>query len=92
MYIVTPTDRPKSVRNRCVIEVFGVVFVFSSCFLDCSVGVGAFVVGLSQISSFFMYKYLLWNLVLLSFERREMIVFWNTSILHWLLIRFGWVV
>ena len=21
--IVTPTDRPKSVRNRCVIEVFG---------------------------------------------------------------------
>ena len=23
---VTPTDRPKSVRNRCVIEVFGGVF------------------------------------------------------------------
>ena len=51
--IVTPTDRPKSVRNRCVIEVFCVVFVFSSCFLDCSVSVGAFVIGLSQISSFF---------------------------------------
>ena len=43
---LTPTDRPKSVRNRCVIEVFG-------CFLDFSVGVGAFVIGLSQISFFF---------------------------------------
>ena len=54
--IVTPTDRPKSVRNRCVIEVFYVVFVFSSCFLDCSVSVGAFVIGLSQISSFFTFR------------------------------------
>ena len=25
---VTPTDSPKSVRNRCVIEVFGGVFYF----------------------------------------------------------------
>ena len=30
--IVTPTDRPKSVRSRCVIEVFGGVFVLSRCF------------------------------------------------------------
>ena len=44
---------PKSVRNRCVIEVVGGVFMFSRCFLDFSVGVGAFVIGLSQISSFF---------------------------------------
>ena len=51
--IVTPTDRPKSVRNRFLIEVFGGVFVFSRCFFDFSVGVGAFVIGLSQISSFF---------------------------------------
>ena len=28
MTIVTPTDRPKSVRNRYVIEVFGGVFAF----------------------------------------------------------------
>ena len=56
MAIVTPTDRPKLVRNRCVIEVFGGVFVFSRCFLDFSVGVGAFVIGLSQISSFFTCK------------------------------------
>ena len=28
----TPTDRPKSVRNRCVIEVFGGVFVLSISF------------------------------------------------------------
>ena len=49
----TPTDRPKSVRNRCVIELFcGVVCVVSLPFW-LSVGVGAFVIGLSQISSFF---------------------------------------
>ena len=29
MTVVTPTDRPKSVRNLCVIEVFGGVFVLS---------------------------------------------------------------
>ena len=52
---VTPTDRPKSVRNRCVIEVFGGVFMLSRCFLDFSVGVGAFVIGLSQNSSFFPF-------------------------------------
>ena len=51
--IVTPTDRPKLVRNRHVIEVFGGVVVLSRCFLDFSVGVGAFVIGLSKISSFF---------------------------------------
>ena len=28
----TPTDYPKSVRNCCVIEDFGGVFVFSRCF------------------------------------------------------------
>ena len=42
----TPTDRPKSVRNRCVIELFGDVFVLSSCCLDFTVGVVAFVIGL----------------------------------------------
>ena len=34
-------------------KVFGGVFVLSRCFLDFSVGVGAFVIGLYQISSFF---------------------------------------
>ena len=51
--VATPTDRLKSVQNRCVIDVFGGVFVLLRCFLDFSVGVGAFVIGLSQISSFF---------------------------------------
>ena len=51
--VVTPTDRPKSVRNRCLIELFFVaLFVLSLCPFDISVGVGAFVIGLSQISSF----------------------------------------
>ena len=36
------TDRPKSVRNRCVIELFGGVCVLSRCFLGFSVGVGDF--------------------------------------------------
>ena len=53
MAIVTPTDRPKSVRNRCVIKVFGGGFVLSRCFLDFSGGVWAFVIRSSQISSFF---------------------------------------
>ena len=44
MTAVTPIDRPKSVRNRCVIEVFGAVFMLSRCFLDFSVGVGASVI------------------------------------------------
>ena len=53
MAIVTPTDRPKSVRNRCVTKVFGGGFVLSRCFLDFSGGVWAFVIRWSQISSFF---------------------------------------
>ena len=40
--------------NRCVIEVFDGIFLLSRCFLDFSVGVGAFVIGLSQISYFFL--------------------------------------
>ena len=54
--LVTPTDRPKSVRNRCFIELFcGVVCVFT-CPFDISVGVGAFVIGLGQISSFLSWE------------------------------------
>ena len=48
--VVTQTDRPKSVCNRCVIELF---VVLSLCPFDISAGVGACVKGLSQISSFF---------------------------------------
>ena len=54
--IVTPTDRPKSVRSRYVTKVLGGVSVLSSCFLDfffCRCR--GFVIGLSQISSFFSY-------------------------------------
>ena len=54
MTVVTPSDRPHSVRNRCVIELFGDVFVLSRCPFDISDGIGAFVIGLSQISSFFL--------------------------------------
>ena len=50
--LVTPTDRPKSVRNRCLIELFCGVVCVVICPFDISVGVGAFVIGLGQISSF----------------------------------------
>ena len=50
--VVTPTDRPKSVHNCCLIELFVVLFVLSLCPFDISVGIGAFVIGLGQISSF----------------------------------------
>ena len=52
MALVTPTDRPKSVRNRCLIELFVALFVLSFCHFVISVGVGAFVIGLGKISSF----------------------------------------
>ena len=55
LFVFTPTDRPKSVRNRCVIEVFGGVFMLSRCFFDFLVDVGVFVTGLSQIPSFFSF-------------------------------------
>ena len=51
--IVTQTDRSKSRRNRSEIELFVALFVFSVCPFDISVGVGAFVIGLSQIFSIF---------------------------------------
>ena len=51
--VATPTDRPKSVCNHCVIIVFGVFFCVVRLLLDLSLGVGAFVMGFSQISSFF---------------------------------------
>ena len=38
--VVTPTDRPKSVRNRCLIELFVALFVLSLCPFNISVGVG----------------------------------------------------
>ena len=52
MTAVTPTDRPKSVRNCCVIKVFGGVFFYVVTLLFYfSVSVRALVIGL--ISSFF---------------------------------------
>ena len=50
--LVTPTDRPKSVRNRCLIELFCGVVCVVTCPFAITVGVGAFVIGLGQISSF----------------------------------------
>ena len=58
MTAVTPTDRLKSVRNRCVIKVLVALFFnLSRCLLDFSVGIWAFVIGLSQISSLFSSHY-----------------------------------
>ena len=46
--VVTTTDRPKSFRNRCVIELFVALFVLSLCPYDISVGVWAFFIGLTR--------------------------------------------
>ena len=51
--LVTTTDSPKSVPQSLYNRSFWWRFVLSRCFLDFSVGVGAFVIGLSQISFFF---------------------------------------
>ena len=52
MVVVTPTDRPKSVHNRCVIGVLSGVFVLSVGHLIFCWYKG-FVIGLSQISFLF---------------------------------------
>ena len=59
--IVTTTDRPKSFRNRCVIEVLVAFLCCHVAFWIFSVGAGAFVIGLSQISSFFSLFIYLFN-------------------------------
>ena len=56
MAVVTPIDRPKSVSNGVVIEVFGGVFVFALIF-EFSVGIGFFVIELSHISFLFSWNY-----------------------------------
>ena len=52
--VVTPADRPKSVRNRCAIEVFGGFFCVGTLLFEFSVVFGAVVIELSQIASFFL--------------------------------------
>ena len=54
--VVTLTDRPKSVHTRCVIEVFVGVFVLPLYVSEFSVGMEAFIIELSQISSFFSFR------------------------------------
>ena len=56
--VVTRTDLSKTIGNRCVIEIVGGVFVLSLFFLDLFVDKGAFVMGLSHISSSFSYTYI----------------------------------
>ena len=50
--VVTPTDSPKLVRILCVIELLYGPFVSSRYLFDISVGIGAYVIGLSHISFF----------------------------------------
>ena len=51
MTVLIHIDRHKSIRNSCVIEVF-VAFLCCPLVFEFSVGIGVFVVGLSQISFF----------------------------------------
>ena len=52
MTVGTPTDSPKSVRNRYVIEVLE-AFLCCQLVVEISVGIGAFIIGLSHISFVF---------------------------------------
>ena len=56
MAIVTPTYRPiaKSIRNHCVIEVFGGVLC-CELVVELSVGIKAFVINWVRSFSFFLY-------------------------------------
>ena len=51
---VIPTDRPKSISNRRVMELFGGLYVFSLCLSEISVDIVAFVIGMVQIPSLFL--------------------------------------
>ena len=72
MDVVTPT------RNRCVIEIFVGVFVLSLCPFDISVGVEAFVIGLSQIS-FFLLLLILLRFVLFQYGKSHIAKFRNIT-------------
>ena len=54
MTVVTPTDHPKSVNNRGVFEGFAGVFLCCQFVVinKFSIGIGPFVIGLRQISTF----------------------------------------
>ena len=52
--VVTPSDRYKSVRNRCEIELFGGITVLILCACLTIMLCRGFCLGLSQISSFFL--------------------------------------
>ena len=58
--VVTQAERPKSVRNSCVIERICSVFVSSHLCIVCRLGV--FVIRLYQISSLFSWKQEITNL------------------------------
>ena len=67
MAVVTPTDRPKSVRNRGVIGIFDGVIVVLLCFGGCSICVGFCFMRPSQISSFFFNLFFFFSEALFTF-------------------------
>ena len=56
-----------SVRNRCVIEVFGGVCVCCPLVFEFSADIGGFVIGLGQISFFFSLYFTKFIVVTMSF-------------------------
>ena len=51
---VTLTDHPSSVCNRCAVESLNGVFVLFPVLDSCPVGIGACIMRLGQVSSFFL--------------------------------------
>ena len=78
MDVVTPTYRPKSARNCCVIEVFGGVLC-CQLVVEFSVGTGTLVIGLSQIFSFSHWIQIFQKI----FPERITVVFLKTGSFEW---------
>ena len=91
MIVVTPTDCLKLVCNRCVTTVLAAVLC-CHVFMWFSVGVGAFVIGLSQISSFFscillVYHTFFWLQISLALYRHHTSIFTILCLIRILLKR-----
>ena len=64
--VVTPTDQPKSVRSRCIIELFrGVFLCCNFARLTFFFGIRIFVIGVNQILSLFLFVIHSWSFFLI---------------------------
>ena len=85
---VTPTDRPKTVRNRCVIEVFDGVFNVVTLLFGLSCGCRGFCYRTESDLFLFLFYFTLFMLWIFSTQRYIQICplsydRWTASMLQW---------